>query len=307
LKKYLLLIILAYIIVQVALNWDFGDAVKGPYPTTGKATWYTASTTATGEHLDNNSLTCALRKKEYGKYYKVCSADNGKCVVVRHNNFGPIKRLFRQGRIIDLSRKAFSELADLKTGVINVTVAEAEGQMEQEEYGRYIGTVKAEWLGDGRTMRLLETFTYIDPKGLAWIAPAGSEVDGASIPRVAWSVIGGPFEGKYRNASVIHDVACVQKIRPWESVHETFYFAMLASKVDPVKAKIMYAAVYNFGPRWNIGLKSKGISVLSVVAPPERKLEESDFANLKAAIEERESSAKGPMSLEEIRNYQPAW
>jgi rare lipoprotein A len=108
----------------VLLNWDAGDAVKGPYPSAGKATWYTALITATGEHLDNDSLTCALRKKDYGKYYKVCSTDNGKCVVVRHNNFGPRKRLFRQGRIVDLSRKAFSELADLETGIINVTVTE---------------------------------------------------------------------------------------------------------------------------------------------------------------------------------------
>ena len=123
-KKYLVFIILAYVAVQIILNWDAGDAVKGTYPSKGKATWYTAAITATGEQLDNDSLTCALRKKDYGKYYKVCSTDNGKCVVVRHNNFGPRKRLFRQDRIIDLSRKAFSELAGLETGIINVTITE---------------------------------------------------------------------------------------------------------------------------------------------------------------------------------------
>jgi len=67
-----------------------------------------------------------MRKKDYGKYYRVCSRDNGKCVVVRHNNFGPRKSLFRQGRIIDLSCRAFLELADLETGIINVTVSEEE-------------------------------------------------------------------------------------------------------------------------------------------------------------------------------------
>jgi rare lipoprotein A len=128
LRKYLLFIIVAYLIAQVLLNWDFGDAVKGPYPAKGRASWYHASITASGERLDNDSLTCALRKKDYGKYYKVCSIDNGKCVVVRHNNFGPIKRLFRQGRIIDLSRKAFSELANLESGIINVTITEVESQ-----------------------------------------------------------------------------------------------------------------------------------------------------------------------------------
>ncbi len=119
-----------------------------------------------------------------------------------------------------------------------------------DDLGSYVGTVQTEWLTDGRHMRLLAPFSYYDPKGLEWMAPAGSVVDGASIPQFAWSFIGGPFEGKYRNASVIHDVACDQKSRPWESVHETFYWAMLASEVERWRAKTMYAAVYHFGPRW---------------------------------------------------------
>src|SRR5712692_9140850 len=39
----------------------------------------------------------------------------------------------------------------------------------------------------------------------------------ASIPRAFWSVIGGPLEGQYRNASVFHDVACDQKIAAMEN------------------------------------------------------------------------------------------
>lgn len=120
-----------------------------------------------------------------------------------------------------------------------------------QEFGRYVGTVQAQWLDDGRKMRLLVPFAYIDPKGLEWQAPAGWIIDGASIPRIAWSLIGGPFEGKYRDASVIHDVGCDQKTKPWESVHEVFYWAMRASGVKRRRAKIMYAAVYHFGPRWS--------------------------------------------------------
>jgi Protein of unknown function (DUF1353) len=41
--------------------------------------------------------------------------------------------------------------------------------------------------------------------------PAGAIVGGASIPQVFWSIIGGPFEDKYREASVIHDYYCEQK------------------------------------------------------------------------------------------------
>ena len=123
-KKYIIFIILGYIVFQIILNWDSGDAVVGPYPTLGTASWYANSITATGEHVNNDSLTCAMRKKDYGKYYEVCSTDNGKCVVVRHNDFGPRKRFFRQGRIIDLSHKAFSQVADQKIGIVNVTITE---------------------------------------------------------------------------------------------------------------------------------------------------------------------------------------
>jgi hypothetical protein len=122
---------------------------------------------------------------------------------------------------------------------------------QRDACNKFSGTVKAEWLTDGRNMKLLEELTYVEPYCRAWVAPAGAVVDGASIPRFAWSVIGGPFEGRYRDASVIHDVACEEQSAPWEYVHLTFYYAMLARGVDTKTAKIMYAAVYHFGPRWD--------------------------------------------------------
>ncbi|MGB7623659.1 MAG: DUF1353 domain-containing protein [Terriglobia bacterium] len=147
-------------------------------------------------------------------------------------------------------------------------------------YGSFIGKVVTEWLDDGRKMKLLEPFAYIDPVGSKWDAPKGWIVDGASIPQIAWSVIGGPFEGPYRNASVIHDVACDQKQRPWRDVHRAFYTAMLAAGVDPIKAKIMYGAVYQFGPRWERQVRLTDIPIQSV---------ESAIAQLRAAAAPGES------------------
>lgn len=121
-----MIVTFAYFAIQVILDWDSGDAVIGPYPTSGKASWYRGSLTASGERLKENSLTCAMRKKDYGKYYMVCSRDSDRCVVVKHNDFGPRKRLFRQGRIIDLSHKAFDRLANHKTGLIDVVVLKAD-------------------------------------------------------------------------------------------------------------------------------------------------------------------------------------
>jgi hypothetical protein len=123
---------------------------------------------------------------------------------------------------------------------------------QSQEYGEYTGEVDARWRADGRSMELLADFSYLDPKGIRWDAPVGSVVDGASIPQFAWSIIGGPFEGKYRSASVIHDVACDMQKRPWQDVHKAFYTAMMASDVNSLKAKIMYSAVYHFGPRWTV-------------------------------------------------------
>jgi hypothetical protein len=150
------------------------------------------------------------------------------------------------------------------------------GRGEAESFGRFVGNVVAEWLDDGRKMKLVVPFVYVDPDEAEWLAPAGSVVDGASIPRLAWSLIGGPFEGKYRNASVIHDVACDQKRRPWEAVHEAFYYAMRASDVGVVKALTMYAAVYHYGPRWDTQVQLKEIpqsKVESTVAGARAKLD----------------------------------
>jgi hypothetical protein len=135
-----------------------------------------------------------------------------------------------------------------------------------QNWGQFAGKVIVEWLPDGRNMKLVEDFAYVDPHGRKWIAPAGSVVNGASIPQFAWSIIGGPFEGKYRDASVIHDVACRKKEAPWQDAHEAFYTAMLASGVDTLRAKVMYAAVYHFGPRWGRSMNFSNVPMASVQA-----------------------------------------
>jgi hypothetical protein len=164
----------------------------------------------------------------------------------------------------------------------------------------FSGPVKAEWLPDGRQMKILERFTYTDPSCVQWIAPVGSIVDGASIPQVAWSFMGGPFEGKYRDASVIHDVACVQKSRPWQDVHLAFYNAMLASGVEDFRAKVMYGAVYHFGPHWPPPSSAAHIPSVLDFSRPESK---SEFDQLESQISIRQNSARGAMSLEEIRTF----
>jgi hypothetical protein len=115
----------------------------------------------------------------------------------------------------------------------------------------YIGAPFVKFLADGRQMQLINQFGFRDNMRRRWIVPAGWVVDGASIPWPLWSIVGGPYEGKYRDASIIHDYFCDVKRRPWEQVHNVFYEAMLASGVSRTTAKWMYLAVYRFGPRWD--------------------------------------------------------
>jgi hypothetical protein len=119
-------------------------------------------------------------------------------------------------------------------------------------YGRFIGPVKPSWLDDGRKVQLNDDFVYIDPFNKAWVAPKGSVVDGASIPQGLWTIVGGPLEGKYRYASIVHDVACVEMKESSDDVHRMFYFACRCGGVDEARAKGLYFAVLKFGPQWNV-------------------------------------------------------
>lgn len=155
-------------------------------------------------------------------------------------------------------------------------------------------------------MMLVEPFAFTEDSGTKWVAPKGSIVDGASIPMIAWSVVGGPFEGKYRDASVIHDVGCTERSRTWEATHLAFYKAMLVGGVPEGKAKVMYAMVYHFGPRWFEGSPPlppptpwihRNIEIDIQVGP--RRLDLEQGLALKALNEERERTS--PMTLEQIR------
>ncbi len=123
-------------------------------------------------------------------------------------------------------------------------------QVKSGEWGVFIGKPLVEFLPDGRDAKLIADLIYIDRRNQAWFARAGEQVNGASIPKPLWSIIGGPFEGKYRDPSIMHDAACVAREKPWEDVHLMFYEACRCSGVDEYKSKLLYAGVYHFGPRW---------------------------------------------------------
>ena len=91
---------------------------------TGIASWYGGGEklnkyTANGDVFSPNEDTCASYAYKFGTLLKVTNVENGKSVIVRVNDRGPNKRL---GRVIDLSKGAFSKIASVKKGLIKVNV-----------------------------------------------------------------------------------------------------------------------------------------------------------------------------------------
>ena len=148
--------------------------------------------------------------------------------------------------------------------VTALVVLVCSGQVNAKEYfGSFHGELIVSAEGDGRLLRLTHPYSFTDSAGKLWAVPAGIKVDGASIPQPLWSIVGGPFEDKYRNASVIHDHFCKTKTEKWEDVHLVFYNGMRAMNVGANRAKLMYGAVYAFGPRWVEGSSSDESKLIS--------------------------------------------
>ena len=88
----------------------------------GKASYYAnkyqGRQTANGERFNQNARTAAHKTLKFGTWAKVTNVRNGKSVVVRINDRGP----FVRGRIIDLSKSAFSAIANPRLGVVKVVV-----------------------------------------------------------------------------------------------------------------------------------------------------------------------------------------
>ena len=110
------------------------------------------------------------------------------------------------------------------------------------------------WLDDGTNMQLIAPFEYyhLPRVGLPhhFRIHKGFVTDGASIPWFFWRVIGGPLNGPYRRAAVVHDFLCTAQTIPSPDAHRVFYDACLDDGCPKWRATLMYWAVRFFGPRW---------------------------------------------------------
>lgn len=122
--KVFLLIVLVVFALIISLNKGEDTA----FSEVGTASYYAWSLdgnrTASGEIYRHDGLTAAHRTLPLGTWLKVENLANKKIVIVKVNDRGP----FVKDRILDLSRAAFTELSEIKKGLITVriTVIEAE-------------------------------------------------------------------------------------------------------------------------------------------------------------------------------------
>lgn len=75
--------------------------------------------------------------------------------------------------------------------------------------------------------------------------PSGFISDGASVPRVFWSLF--PPVGKYFKSCILHDWLLTSTDIEWDQAANIFYSSMIKDGVGKPKAYIMYIAVKYWG------------------------------------------------------------
>ncbi len=119
-----------------------------------------------------------------------------------------------------------------------------EGQYKIEEYTAY-------------TFKTLAELSYTTNKGIIHIVPINFITDGASIPKLFWSIIGSPFTGLYKKPSLIHDELYSSQKFKRKYADRVFYDGMKDKGVSFWKRKVMYFAVRSCGWKpWNRHKKS---------------------------------------------------
>jgi hypothetical protein len=122
---------------------------------------------------------------------------------------------------------------------------------------QFSGEPQTIWLTDpnrnDRRMKLIDEFWFDDRSGDRWSAPADYVVDGASIPRALWTLVGSPYTGQYRRASIVHDKACddfQDDPDGRRAADRMFFEACRAGGCTRIQAMILYAGV-RVGSAWS--------------------------------------------------------
>ncbi len=175
-------------------------------------------------------------------------------------------------------------------------------------HGTFTGEPLLRWLTEAdadRKMQLEEDFSFTDPEGITWTVPKGHVVDGATIPRPLWSLVGSPYTGDYRRASIIHDKGCEdangnQTLR--RKADRIFYHGCRAGGCEMEEARILYLGV-RFGalaeilPLWEDAMTNSRSPRAQISLRPSESQIISDFQQV-AELLQSQTSTDDPLKLE---------
>lgn len=110
----------------------------------------------------------------------------------------------------------------------------------------------SELASNWRLWRIERDFTYdvgALGSGRRIVVPAGFLTDGASVPKIFWSVL--PCWGTYSRAAIVHDYLCWRlhqgaphaEAPTRRAADAVFYEAMLVAGTGPLTARILWAGV----------------------------------------------------------------
>ena len=121
---------------------------------------------------------------------------------------------------------------------------------------------------------LLEDFTLAIDKHIITVKK-GFDFDGASIPKLLWSIYGSPLNGNYVVASLIHDGLYASQKVSKSIADKIFLDVMKQSNVGYIKRTSMYLAVKMFGGKdWKEASKYKDEYINYVVVNTKKTYEE---------------------------------
>lgn len=108
--------------------------------------------------------------------------------------------------------------------------------------GHFTNKIAIEPAG-GKLWRITRAFSYITDGGDRIDIPLDFVFDGASIPRIAWILIGHPLSQEYLAPSAIHDWLC--KYATWVRIKtdKIFREALRDKGVAYIRRTIMYGCV----------------------------------------------------------------
>lgn len=120
-----------------------------------------------------------------------------------------------------------------------------------KDFGHFDRIPRCDFLEDGRLVMVCRSFTFIRADGESITVPENFVCDGASIPKIAWPISGGPFEGKHRDGALVHDFLYASRRTDTREItrgeaDRIFYEAMRARGVNEFHARAKYIAVHGW-------------------------------------------------------------